>query len=79
MISVAEDALSEQQGKYFLYLEEMPGHYRKIPVTPGNTDGHRRQIISGLATGQKVVTKGMTYVKLAETSGVVPEGHSHNH
>lgn len=79
VISVAEDALSEQQGKYFLYLEEMSGHYRKIPVTPGNTDGHRRQIISGLATGQKVVTKGMTYVKLAETSGVVPEGHSHNH
>ena len=36
-------------------------------------------IASGLKGGERVVTRGVTAVRLAETSGVVPEGHSHNH
>ena len=34
VISVAEDALSEQQGKYFLYIEEMPGITAKFLSHP---------------------------------------------
>ncbi len=79
VISVGEEAVSEQQGKYFVYVEKMPGHYEKRPVTIGATDGLRREIRSGLQPGERVVTKGMTFVRLAETSGVVPEGHSHSH
>ena len=79
MLSVPEEAVSEQQGNYFVYVEHSPGHYMKMPVTIGSSDGSRREIMSGLQPGDKVVSKGMTYVKLAETSGVVPEGHSHSH
>ena len=45
----------------------------------GATDGARREILSGIKNGDKVVTAGTTYVRLAESSGAVPEGHSHNH
>lgn len=79
VISVAEDAVSEQQGKYFVYVELSPGHYEKRPVDLGSSDGFRREIKSGLKEGDRVVGKGMIYVRLAETSGVVPEGHSHSH
>ncbi len=35
------------------------------------------EIKSGLKPGDEVVTEGTTFVRLAETSGVVPEGHKH--
>ncbi len=79
VISVSEASVSEQQGNYFVYVEEKPGHFEKRPVKLGNSDGNRREVLSGVTAGDKVVTNGMTYVRLAETSGVVPEGHSHNH
>lgn len=79
VIAVPESSISEQQGKYFVYLEVQPGHFRKQPVTLGASDGIRREILSGLNSGDRLVTEGMTYVRLAETSGVVPEGHTHNH
>lgn len=79
VIAVPEDGISEQQGKYFVYVEKEPGHYEKRPVITGPTDGNRREILSGVHPGDKVVTKGMSFVKLAETSGAVPEGHSHSH
>lgn len=79
VIAVDEKAVSEQQGKYFVYIEKSPGHYEKRNVTIGQTDGTRREILAGVTAGETVVTDGMTFVRLAETSGVVPEGHSHSH
>jgi len=37
------------------------------------------EILSGLHEGDKVVVGGVSFVRLAEQSTVVPEGHSHNH
>lgn len=79
VIAVAEEGISEQQGKFFVYVEKEPGHYEKRPVMTGPTDGIRREILSGVHPGDKVVSKGMAFVRLAETSGAVPEGHSHSH
>lgn len=79
VITVPEEAVSEQQGKYFVYVEVEHEHFKKQPVSVGQSDGTRREILSGLKAGDEVVTKGMTFVRLAESSGVVPEGHSHNH
>lgn len=79
VVSVPEEAISEQQGNYFVYVEVEHEHFKKQPVSVGQTDGERREILSGLKGGEKVVTKGMTFVRLAESSGAVPEGHSHNH
>lgn len=81
VLSVPLSALSEQQGRYYVFEAIHPheGVYRKVPVTIGATDGSRAEITSGLRPGRMVVTRGATAVRLAEMQSVLPEGHSHNH
>ena len=79
VISLPISALSEQQGEHFVYVQVHPDAYDKRPVTLGAQAGDRVEILSGIAPGEKVVTEGVTFVRLAETSGAVPAGHSHNH
>lgn len=79
VISVPLTALSEQQGRYFVYVQLDEEGYEKRPVTLGASDGKRVVIASGLTAGESVVVTGTTTVRLAESSGAIPEGHSHNH
>lgn len=79
VISVPKEAIIEQQGANFVFIQIDEEGYEKIPVTLGVSDGERVEIKSGLQGGENVVTSGAIGVKLAETSGVVPEGHSHSH
>lgn len=79
VISVPVSALSEQQGNYYVYVKVDDEGYLKSPVTLGQNDGMRVEITHGLHAGDEVVVSGVTTVRLAEKSGVVPEGHSHNH
>lgn len=78
-ITVPVSALSEQMGETFVYIKEDEHGYEKSPVKIGRNDGKRVEILSGVEAGDSVVVKGVTFVKLAETSTVVPEGHSHSH
>lgn len=73
------DAISEQQGKYYVYIKLDDECYEKRLVTIGSSNGTEVEILSGLSRKDEVVTKGAIIVKLAESSGAVPEGHSHNH
>lgn len=79
VITLPVGALSEQQGQYFVYEKLDAEGYAKIPVTVGATDGRRVEIVSGVHQGMPVVTEGTTTVRLAESSGNIPEGHTHNH
>lgn len=79
VITVPVEAISEQQGNYFVYVRVDEEGYLKSPVTLGARDGRNIEILSGVHPGDEVVVKGVTAVKLAEKSGVVPEGHSHSH
>lgn len=79
VLAVPLAAVSEQQGQHFVYVRLDEDCYKKCPVTLGGNDGQKVEILAGIQSGDAVVTKGMTFVKLAETSGVVPEGHSHSH
>lgn len=78
-ISIPLTALSEQQGNYYVYQKIDEEGYHKLKVTLGSSDGQRVVITSGLKGGEEIVTNGVTTIRLAENSGVVPEGHSHNH
>lgn len=73
------EAITEQQGKHYVYVKLDDECYEKRLVTLGNSDGSEIEILSGLTRKDEVVTKGAVIVKLAESSGAVPEGHSHNH
>jgi RND family efflux transporter MFP subunit len=72
-------AICEQQGKYFVFVKLDEEGYLKYPVELGENDGENVEIISGVKAGDNVVVKGAVTVRLAESSGVAPEGHSHNH
>lgn len=79
VISLPLQAISEQQGAYFVYEQLDEECYRKIPVKIGANNGERVEVLSGLSGGERIVSDGVTAVRLAETSAVAPEGHSHNH
>ncbi len=78
-LTLPVSALSEQQGEMFVYVRVDDHAYRKQPVAVGRSNGKRVEILSGVNAGDSVVTEGSTFIRLAETSTVVPEGHSHNH
>lgn len=79
VISVPKEALSEQQGQMFVYKRLDEDCFAKLPVQVGQNDGSKVEIKSGLAGGEDIVVRGTTAVRIAESSGAVPEGHSHNH
>jgi len=79
VITVPLTALTEEQGLFFVYIREDDDGYRKQEVKTGMNDGERIEILKGLTAGEQVVTKGVYQVKLAALSGIIPEGHSHNH
>ncbi len=79
VITVPVGAISEQQGNYYVYQQLDEECYRKLAVKPGASDGTRIEIISGVEPGMAIVSAGTSAVRLAETSSVAPEGHSHNH
>ncbi|MDE6557157.1 MAG: efflux RND transporter periplasmic adaptor subunit [Duncaniella sp.] len=77
-ISVPDEAVTEQMGQHFVYVKVDDHGYRKTPVTLGRGNGRRYEIVSGIAEGDSIVTRGTTFVRLAETKGAVPEGHHHH-
>jgi len=77
VIAIPRTSLTEEQGIYFVYLQLGAEEYKKQEVAIGQDDGSRVQIVTGLKPGDKVVTRGVYQVKLAATSSVMPEGHSH--
>lgn len=78
VISVPIEALTEEQGLYYVYIQLDEEGYKKQEVEIGETDGKRREIKRGLNPGDKVVVKGAVQVKLAGMAGVIP-AHTHEH
>lgn len=79
VVTVPVSALSEQQGNYYVYIKVDDEGYLKSPVTLGQSNGEAVEVLSGVHPGDVVVYECVTAVRLAEASGVIPEGHNHNH
>lgn len=77
IISVPLSALLEEQDNYFVYIRLDEEGYKKQEVKTGANDGLRIEILSGLKTGDEVVTQGAYRVKMASLQTSVPHGHSH--
>ena len=78
VLSVPTSALVEEQGLYCVYLRLDEDCYKKQYVTLGADNGETVQILSGLKTGDEVVTKGAYQIKLASASNAIP-AHTHHH
>ena len=76
-ITVPLSALTEEQGMYFVYVQLDEEGYQKRPVTVGQDDGVRAEILSGLDPGETFVSRGAYRVKLASASGAIPHSHEH--
>lgn len=71
-------ALTEEQGTYFVYIQEDTDVYHKREVRLGADDGQRVEILAGVDEGDRVVMQGAYRVKLASASAAIP-AHTHSH
>lgn len=78
-IALPIKSIVDRMGRNFVYVRVDEDCYERRPVTTGSNDGERVEIVSGLNPGDEVVVSNVTFVRLAESSGVIPEGHTHNH
>lgn len=78
ILSLPTTALTEEQGVYYVYIQEHEHSYHKQEVQLGATDGQFTEITKGLNGGERVVVKGAINVKLAAASNAIP-AHNHNH
>jgi cobalt-zinc-cadmium efflux system membrane fusion protein len=77
-IVVPVDAVVEDQGVHYVFVQLDEDCFDKREVTLGQSDGINVPILSGVKDGEMVVTQGAIKVKLASVSAV-PAGHNHNH
>jgi len=79
VLNVPKDAIIENQGAYFVFVQVAPEAYEKREVKIGVNDGLRTEIVSGLHVKDKIVSKGAISVKLAESSGALDPHAGHVH
>jgi len=71
-------ALMEEQGNYYVYVQLAGESYVKRAVKLGFNDGLYTNVISGLAAGDRVVTKGAIFIKASsQMTGTPSHGHEH--
>jgi RND family efflux transporter MFP subunit len=78
VLSVPVSSLIEEQGIYSVYIRLDEDGYKKQEVTTGANNGCEVEILSGLKTGDEVVTQGAYQIKLASASNAIP-AHTHHH
>ena len=78
-LTIPVGAVTEELGNHFIYVQLHEDIYDKRPVKLGESDGSRVEIISGLTSGEKVVTEGVMFVRLAANSSEIPSACNHQH
>jgi RND family efflux transporter MFP subunit len=78
-ITVPNDAIIEEMGNFFAYIQIMPELFEKRAVRKGVTDGTHTEIIEGIAEGERIVSKGAMFVKLSQASGTLDAHAGHVH
>lgn len=75
---VPVEAILEDAGKYSVIVQLEGESFELREIRIGVCDGKHIEVLSGLAEGERVVTKGAYQIKMASMSGQVPtHGHSH--
>ncbi|MDR3188952.1 MAG: efflux RND transporter periplasmic adaptor subunit [Prevotellaceae bacterium] len=78
-IALPNEAIVEEMGSFFVYVQRTPELFEKRPIRKGATDGLRTEILEGVTAGERVVSKGAIFLKLTQAAGGidVEAGHSH--
>ena len=78
-LTVPGSALIEEQGVYYVFVQKTPELFEKREVKPGASDGIKTQILAGLNTNERIVTRGAVSVKLSQASGALDPHAGHVH
>ncbi len=78
-ITVPNNAIMEDQGNFFVYIQIHPELFEKRSVRIGATDGIRTEIKSGVAVTDRVISLGAILVKLAQATGTLDAHSGHTH
>ena len=77
-LAIPASALQDEDGLSVVYVQMGGERFQRRIVRTGARDGDLVQILSGVQSGDRVVTLGAHLVRLAASSGKVPEhGHAH--
>ena len=77
-ISIPVSSLIEEQGNLYVYVQTAGESFEKREVKTGSSNGVEILITSGLAEGERVVTRGANQIKISSMSGAAP-AHGHEH
>jgi len=79
VLTIPNEALIEEQGNFAVFVQLTPESFEKREIKIGKTDGSKTEVISGLMSAERIVTKGGMLVKLAAvTNSLDPHaGHVH--
>ena len=78
-VTVPNEAIVEEMGNYFVFLQLTPELFEKRVVKKGVTDGIRTEITEGVSASDRIVSKGAIFVKLAQTLGTLDPHAGHVH
>lgn len=78
-LTVPNEALVEEMGNYFVYVQLSPERFEKRAVETGATDGRRTEIRSGAVENETVVARGAVFIKLAQAAGTIDVHSGHVH
>jgi len=70
-VVVSAAAVQRAGDKFIVFIEQKPGVYLPRVISPGSNSDNAVEVRSGLAAGERVVTKGSFYLKSALLSGSI--------
>ena len=77
-LAIPSSAIVEEDGRPIAFVQVGGETFQKRDLTIGIRDGEWVQVLSGVAEGERVVTKGAYAVRLASVSSAIP-AHGHVH
>lgn len=69
---IPAQAVLEEEGRSFVYIETEPGVYRRREITIGRREGDIVMVTSGVKAGEKVVTVGAETLRSEASKGQIP-------
>lgn len=75
---IPKSALIEEQGNFYVYVQKSGETFEKRYIKFNVADGLQVWVTEGLEVGERIVSKGAMFIKVAATAGNVPV-HAHEH
>ncbi len=77
-LAIPASAVVDDGSEQVVFVEVSGERFERRPVRTGLRDRDRVEVLSGVAPGERVVSRGAYQVRLAAASGAIPQhGHAH--